>query len=103
MIDVLIIGSGIAGLTAAINASNNNSKVLVLSKTYPTHSQSVQAQGGINAVLYEDDDSIETHINDTDKGSCFLANKENIKLFSLLQLPEFQENQNQYLLQNCQN
>ena len=80
MIDVLIIGSGIAGLTAAINASNNNSKVLVLSKTYPTHSQSVQAQGGINAVLYEDDDSIETHINDTDKGSCFLANKENIKL-----------------------
>ena len=29
--------------------------------------------------------------------------KENIKLFSLLQLPEFQENQNQYLLQNCQN
>ena len=28
---------------------------------------------------------------------------ENIKLFSLLQLPEFQENQNQYLLQNCQN
>ena len=79
MIDVLIIGSGIAGLTAAINASNNNSKVLVLSKVYPTHSQSVQAQGGINAVLYEDDDSIETHINDTDKGSCFLANKANIK------------------------
>ena len=43
MIDVLIIGSGIAGLTAAINASNNNSKVLVLSKNFPTHSQSVQA------------------------------------------------------------
>lgn len=80
MIDVLIIGSGIAGLTAAINASNNNSKVLVLSKTYPTHSQSVQAQGGINAVLYEDDDSIDTHIEDTFKASCKLANKDNIKI-----------------------
>ena len=61
MIDVLIIGSGIAGLTAALNASESNSKVLVVSKTYPTHSQSVQAQGGINAVLYEDDDSVDIH------------------------------------------
>ena len=79
MIDVLIIGSGISGLTAALNARENNTNVTVLSKTYPTHSQSVQAQGGINAVLYEDDDSVETHIDDTYKGSCFLANKENIK------------------------
>ena len=80
MIDVLIIGSGIAGLTAAINATKNNSKVLVLSKTYPTHSQSVQAQGGINAVLYEDDDSIDIHTQDTYKASCMLSNKENIKM-----------------------
>ena len=80
MIDVLIIGSGISGLTAAINAKKNDSNVLVVSKTYPTHSQSVQAQGGINAVLYEDDDSVETHIEDTYKASCKLSNKDNIKL-----------------------
>ncbi len=80
MIDVLIIGSGIAGLTAAINARKDNSNVLVVSKTYPTHSQSVQAQGGINAVLYEDEDNVETHIEDTYKASCKLSNKENIKL-----------------------
>ncbi|MFA6741470.1 MAG: FAD-dependent oxidoreductase [Arcobacteraceae bacterium] len=80
MIDVLIIGSGIAGLTAAITASNNNSKVLVLSKTYPTHSQSVQAQGGINAVLYEDDDSVDIHTQETYKASCMLSNKDNIKM-----------------------
>ena len=79
MIDVLIIGSGIAGLTAAINAKKDSSNVLVVSKTYPTHSQSVQAQGGINAVLYEDEDSVETHIEDTYKASCKLSNKENIK------------------------
>ena len=79
MIDVLIIGSGIAGLTAALNAKRNGPKVLVISKTYPTHSQSVQAQGGINAVLYEDDDSVDIHIEDTYKASFKLANKDNIK------------------------
>ena len=80
MIDVLIIGSGASGLTAALNAKKNNSNVLVISKTYPTHSQSVQAQGGINAVLYEDDDSVDIHVEDTYKASCGLTNKENIRL-----------------------
>jgi succinate dehydrogenase/fumarate reductase flavoprotein subunit len=80
MIDVLIIGSGIAGLTAALNASKNNAKVLVVSKTYPTHSQSVQAQGGINAALYEDDDSVALHVEDTYKASHSLSIKENIHL-----------------------
>jgi succinate dehydrogenase/fumarate reductase flavoprotein subunit len=79
MIDVLIIGSGIAGLTAAINASLNNTNVLVLSKTFPTHSQSVQAQGGINAVLYEENDNINNHIEDTYKASCNIANKKYIR------------------------
>lgn len=79
MIDVLIIGSGIAGLTAALNAKKNDSNVLVVSKTYPTHSQSVQAQGGINAVLYEDDDSVDIHTEDTYNASFKLANKDTIK------------------------
>ena len=79
MIDVLIVGSGIAGLTAALNASENNANVVILSKTYPTHSQSVQAQGGINAVLYEENDSVDIHIEDTYIGGCNLANKEHIK------------------------
>ena len=78
MIDVLIIGSGAGGLTAALNAKKNNSNVIVLSKTYPTHSQTVQAQGGINAVLYEDNDSIDIHTNDTYKASLGLGNKDNI-------------------------
>jgi succinate dehydrogenase/fumarate reductase flavoprotein subunit len=79
MIDVLIIGSGIAGLTAALNAKKNGSNVLVVSKTYPTHSQSVQAQGGINAVLYEDNDSVDIHTQDTYNASFKLANKDTIK------------------------
>ena len=79
MIDVLIIGSGGAGLSAALSAKKNGSNVLVVSKTYPTHSQTVQAQGGINGVLYEADDSVETHINDTYKASYNLSKKENIE------------------------
>ncbi|RXJ68620.1 succinate dehydrogenase [Halarcobacter ebronensis] len=82
MIDVLVIGSGGAGLTAALKAKELGSKVLVVSKTYPTHSQTCQAQGGINAVLKEDEqDSVENYINDTYKASHKLGKIENIKLF----------------------
>lgn len=77
MVDVLIIGSGGAGLSAALSAKKNGSNVLVVSKTYPTHSQTVQAQGGINGVLYEADDSVQTHIDDTYKASYNLSKKEN--------------------------
>lgn len=76
--DVVVIGSGGAGLSAALEAKKNGSKVLVVSKTFPTHSQTVQAQGGINAVLQEGEDSINTHIEDTYKASCELSKKENI-------------------------
>ena len=79
MIDVLIIGSGGAGLSSALKAKENGSNVLVVSKSMPTYSQTVQAQGGINAVLYEDNDSVDEHINDTYKASHGLAIKENVK------------------------
>lgn len=78
MYDVLIIGSGAAGLTAALNAQDNQNNIAILSKTYPTHSQTVQAQGGINAVLYEDEDSVEQHTLDTYNASKELSNKDNI-------------------------
>lgn len=79
MFDVLIIGSGGAGLSAAIEASRNKSKVAVISKTYPTHSQTSQAQGGINAVTNKND-SVFNHINDTFQASKNLASKTNISL-----------------------
>ena len=66
MVDILIIGSGGAGLSAALSAKSKGAKVLVVGKTYPTSSQSVMAQGGINASLANvDDDSIDSHIQDT--------------------------------------
>ncbi len=80
MIDVLIIGSGGAGLSAAITAKQKGAKVLVVNKQYPTHAQTSQAQGGINAVLKFEEDSVEQHIQDTLKAAHGLADEKAVKL-----------------------
>ena len=61
--DVLIIGSGLAGLTVALKLASEK-KVCLVSKRKIADSSSNWAQGGIAAVL-TDDDSIEAHIQDT--------------------------------------
>ncbi|WP_200762974.1 FAD-dependent oxidoreductase [Nitrosophilus alvini] len=71
--DIIIVGSGGAGLSAALTAKSIGLKVAVLSKSYPTRSQTSMAQGGINAVIYPDDDSVQKHIEDTIKSSQGLA------------------------------
>jgi succinate dehydrogenase / fumarate reductase flavoprotein subunit len=81
MIDLLIIGSGAAGLSAALDAHALGANVLVVSKTFPTHSASCQAQGGMNAVL-KDEDSIDSHVQDTFKSSHGLANTQSIYYMS---------------------
>jgi len=61
--DVLIIGSGLAGLTLALKVAAEK-RVCMVSKRGLNDSSSNWAQGGIAAVL-TDDDSIEAHIQDT--------------------------------------
>jgi L-aspartate oxidase len=61
--DVLIIGSGLAGLTLALKVAADK-KVCLVSKRGINDSSSNWAQGGIAAVLTSDD-SIEAHIQDT--------------------------------------
>ncbi|MGH1472312.1 MAG: L-aspartate oxidase [Cellvibrionaceae bacterium] len=61
--DVLIIGSGAAGLTLALNLSKT-CKVAVLSKGKLEEGSTWFAQGGIAAVL-DDEDSIDNHVADT--------------------------------------
>ncbi len=79
--DVLIIGAGGAGLVAAINAHESGSKVIVLTKEYPTRSQTCMAQGGINAAYANvGEDSVEEHIQDTIKFAHGLANEEAVRL-----------------------
>ena len=61
--DVLVIGSGAAGLTAAINLAERF-KVAVLAKSGLSEGSTAWAQGGIAAVL-EEGDTFEAHIEDT--------------------------------------
>lgn len=63
MIDTLIIGSGIAGLTAALSASKFG-LVAIVTKSALRESNTRYAQGGIAAVT-ANDDSIELHVADT--------------------------------------
>ncbi len=62
--DVLIIGSGLAGLTAALKLADHK-KVLIVSKREILESSSQWAQGGVAAVM-SSDDSIESHAKDTE-------------------------------------
>jgi succinate dehydrogenase / fumarate reductase flavoprotein subunit len=74
---VLIIGSGGAGLVSALSAHEAGAEVIVASKSLPTRSQTSMAQGGMNAVLGEDD-SVEKHIEDTLRSSAGLGEESRI-------------------------
>ena len=77
--DLIICGSGLAGLRAAIAAAKKgpNLKIGIVSKLQVMRSHSVSAEGGTAAVLFEDEgDTIESHIYDTIYGSDFLADQD---------------------------
>jgi succinate dehydrogenase/fumarate reductase flavoprotein subunit len=74
--DVIVVGGGIAGLMAAIEAKNSINKVAIITKGNIFKSNSSMASGGINAVLDPSDKvGIQKHIDDTLKGAYGLANK----------------------------
>ncbi|MEV0033588.1 L-aspartate oxidase [Nocardia sp. NPDC050793] len=62
--DLVVIGGGVAGLTAARTASLRGLRVLTLSKGGPIDTSTQYAQGGI-AVVAPHGDSIESHVRDT--------------------------------------
>ncbi|MDH5381764.1 MAG: L-aspartate oxidase [Cyclobacteriaceae bacterium] len=66
-VDLLIIGSGIAGLFTALKAArlNPEAKILVVTKADANESNTKYAQGGIAVVLDKVTDSIDKHIEDT--------------------------------------
>ncbi|WP_018950233.1 succinate dehydrogenase flavoprotein subunit [Thioalkalivibrio sp. ALMg11] len=78
--DALIIGAGGAGLRAALQLSNGDAKVAVVSKVFPTRSHTVAAQGGVNAALANVlPDSWHWHMFDTVKGSDYLGDQDAIE------------------------
>ncbi len=76
--DFLIIGSGIAGLRGAIELSQYG-KVLIVTKDRSFESSSSYAQGGI-AVVTGEDDTFESHIEDTLKAGSGLCKKQTVKV-----------------------
>ena len=80
MVDVLIIGSGGAGLVAAIAAKEAGASVKVVGKSFPTRSQTSMAQGGINAAMgHVEEDSVEAHIQDTLRSAQGLADEKAVR------------------------
>ena len=61
---VVVVGSGIAGLTAALRARENGCAVTVVTKDELAHANTRFAQGGIAGVMF-DDDSAQAHRQDT--------------------------------------
>ncbi len=80
--DIIIVGGGLAGLRAAISASevDQNLRVALVSKVYPMRSHTVSAEGGAAAVL-RSDDSLDGHAFDTIKGSDYLADQDVVEAF----------------------
>ncbi len=83
--DLIILGSGLAGLRAALEAarvSDGQLDIALVSKLQLMRAHSVAAEGGTAAVLRpEEGDSYELHAWDTVKGSDFLADQDAVEFF----------------------
>ncbi len=78
--DTLIIGAGGGGLRAALQLSQADMHVAVVSKVFPTRSHTVAAQGGVNAALANvRPDNWHWHMFDTVKGSDYLGDQDAIE------------------------
>ncbi len=75
--DVLIIGSGAAGLTCALHLADHFS-INIISKGQLSEGATFYAQGGIAAVL-DNEDSIEAHVADTVKAGAGLCHKDAVQ------------------------
>ncbi|MBC7337548.1 MAG: FAD-binding protein, partial [Clostridia bacterium] len=83
--DLLILGSGLAGLRAAVEAARvgrGELDLAIMAKTQLVRAHSVCAEGGTAAVLRpEEGDSLAQHAFDTVKGSDFLADQDVVVRF----------------------
>jgi L-aspartate oxidase len=83
-LDLLICGSGVAGLSAAIRAAASPTgrgiRVGVLSKAELAQSATRWAQGGVAAVLGEDEDSTDLHLADTLRAGAGLCDRDAVRI-----------------------
>ena len=82
--ELLIVGGGLAGLRAALEATARGVDCALLSMVHPVRSHSGAAQGGVNACLQNhpdaEEDSIDAHVFDTVKGSDYLGDQDAIEV-----------------------
>jgi L-aspartate oxidase len=76
--DYLVIGSGVAGLRAAIELARSG-RVLVITKDKPSESSTEYAQGGV-AVALSDEDEIGFHFKDTIMAGAGLCDVDNVRI-----------------------
>ena len=79
--DVVVVGGGIAGLRAAIEAKRQGADVALVSKTHPLRSHSLKSQAGINAPV-KPGDSPEIFAADTVKGGDYLNEQNAVEVFT---------------------
>ncbi len=81
-VDILVVGSGIAGLSFAINMSeaHPNKQILILTKSNEDESNTKYAQGGIAVVSDFDTDNFQKHIEDTLDAGDGLCNREIVEI-----------------------
>src|ERR1044071_8953410 len=83
--DLVILGTGLAGLRAALEAAQQSAgklDIALVSKLQLMRAHSVAAEGGTAAVMRQDEgDSYELHAWDTVKGSDFLADQDVVDFF----------------------
>ncbi len=79
--DVLVVGSGVAGLTAALRAHERGLRVLLVSKGTATDGNTGWAQGGVAVVSPEvaGGDSVSRHVRDTLDAGAGLCSKEAVR------------------------
>lgn len=78
---ILIIGCGLAGLSAAVKSAQSGNEVIMISPAPSERTQSVMAMGGINAALNTkgQDDSVEQHFQDTMKSGAGICCSKAVK------------------------
>jgi succinate dehydrogenase / fumarate reductase flavoprotein subunit len=77
--DILVLGAGLAGMRAALEAARSGANVGIVTKVHPLRSHSNAAQGGVNAAIGEGD-TWESHAYDTIRGSDYLADQDAVEV-----------------------
>jgi L-aspartate oxidase len=78
--DVLVLGSGVAGLSAAVRLAGSTPSLGVLTKGVLSQSATRWAQGGVAAVLGGDEDSTDLHLADTLAAGAGLCDEEAVRI-----------------------